>query len=309
MSNTLTRLPLFLVVFTVLLLTHPADAQAPRFGESAPDSSSRPQIVLPGLSPYMIGPRQWELLAFSTYNTQKLEYKTDDTRQLRLTNDQYFFLFMLGVSPERRFNVGLELQAAGVSQGPAEKDPTLAPLRYQALSALGLRVRTAPLSSLPELTFQGALLVPVAGDRNVRQALGRDRLQFLVQANIYQQFLPWLYIFLQADASVFFKNQERQQTSYSFPVSLYAVGEILPQRLYLYPSLAYAGNYTPGYKAGLISTGHQLLGGLGVQYVFSPHFSLNVQAQKPLSYDFTSQAFDYSAGTYSGFSVGLRCVN
>jgi hypothetical protein len=267
--------------------------------------TSGPLLILPGVSPYLIGAGQWELVGFSSFSWLRINSLIDSDQTLKQRASVQTLQMMFGLDAGRRLNVGFEAQMGSVYQADTGGDF----FRYAGLSVLGMRLRANPFATLPELTLQSALLLPAASDRELRGALGRDRTQWLSQANFYQQLRPWLFVFLQLDAAIQFRNAEHRQTTYAFPASLYAVAECIPGKLYLFPGLNYSANYEPRYKGAWRQNSRLFALSLGAQWIFSPQVMFNVQLQRPLLSDIESLVFDIDNDSYALLNFGLRFTN
>jgi hypothetical protein len=257
---------------------------------------------------------------FNSFSTQKIETEIPGpfpmADQSRVTRLDHILQLTYGLTRSRRFNAGLDVY---YSHSRIDGDENSSPWRvfgsdaltgysYHLLSGIGFRVRAMPIRTLPELSLQSTVIFPTAGNPENKQATGRDRIQWLAQANFYQQFRPWLYVFLTLDASIQFENEDRRQTTYSLPLGLYAVAEVVRGKVYVYPGIQYLPNYEKTFKGPLKRISYQLLYGLGAQYYPSPKLALILQLQRPIDLDIGSLRSEVVRGSYSIVTLGGRLV-
>ncbi len=273
-------------------------------------------LLFSNLAAGLIRPGQWEINFFNSLATQKFSTSQDPDKVLRATSLQQIVQLWHNPFRTERLNIGLDVRF-GHQLTDAMEDRS--PLRVfgsgddfstadHALTALGLAARVIPIGTLPELNLQASVLIPVAGDETTRSRLGWDRTTALLQAVFYQQFQPWLYVFVQAGGIAQFKNDDRRQTTYTFPAGLYLVGELSRQRWYVFPSLHYASSYNDTFGGGLRRVNTQWLAGLGVQYYPTTALTLSLQWQKLLHQGPESVATVLDTGSFNGISLGARYV-
>ena len=127
-----------------------------------------------------------------------------------------------------------------------------------------------PFGTLPELTLQSAVLFPIGKDSLHRAALGRQRIEWQVQAGFYQRIQPWLTAFLDLSYAMQFENDERRQTDYFPGFSVFLSAELLRNRLYFYPGISYSALLRSRFEAAPARIDINWLYILGVQYSVSP---------------------------------------
>lgn len=273
--------PGWIGLFLFACFARPALAQeAPA---AVPDTLSLPSLF-PGLAPQMIGQDQWEFLLFNPLTTFKLDNQVDSS-VFRGTQFTHILQVNYGLLRSRRLNVGVELQY-GHARSDSEENSS--PFRvlgnqretgrsFHSFSAMGLRLRAMPIGTLPELTVQSALLFPVGKDSLHRAALGRQRIEWQLQASFYQRLRPWLTAFLDLNYSARFSNSENRQTDHIPGFNLFLTGEVIRNRLYVYPGIGYSVLLRSRFMAAPGRVDINWLYTLGVQYCFSGRLALALQ--------------------------------
>ncbi len=297
-------------------------------------NQQQPEILVsPSLSANLIGKNQWEVNLFNTLtardieNTRITRNPVDNTNDTTITKTQYTRLdhilqIQYGLPRHPRLNVGLDLYAThlradtNVHSSPFRVlgNSTEGGMSRREVTALGPRVRWMPFRKIPELTVQGSVVFGLSGDLTTRQIYGRDRTQLLTQITFYQRFQPWLYAFVQMDVSVFLKNNDFQNNTFSIPLFLYASANIWGLRSNVYPkvyglfSWFYASRYDDHIRneAWLRKTSYESQVGIGLLSQLNPRWGITIWTQKPIAYDLGSASNKIIAGSWYSVSLGVR---
>ncbi len=271
------------ILITTLVCWIGKPAAAQESPNPATDTLSLPALF-PGLAPQMIGQNQWEFLLFNPLSTFKLDNRIDSA-VFRGTQLSHILQVNYGVLKSRRFNAGLELQ---YGHARTDEEENSSPFRvlgnqsetgrsFHSFSALGVRLRAMPLGTLPELTVQTALLFPIGKDSLHRAALGRQRIEWQLQAGFYQRIQPWLTVFLDLNYAVRFENRENRQTDHIPGFNLFLTAELIRDRLYVYPGIGYSVLLRSRFMAAPARVDINWLYTLGTQYCFSDRLILALQ--------------------------------
>ena len=145
-------------------------------------------------------------------------------RQIFLTS---MFMFTYGISPSSKFNVGLDLnvsrarytngsgQALGIFRS-SDGDYT-----RTVLSSIAPRVKFNPIASIPRLSIQSSLSIPVANDLESPRFVAHDRYNWWTQIFYDRSFGSHWQIFLELDLLYRFKTQELQNNFFRTPASVF----------------------------------------------------------------------------------------
>jgi hypothetical protein len=315
----------FLVLSGILLWPHSLSGKNPIHTEpdTIPlriDSLIVNQPVFSGLSPTIIDHRQAEVLLFNLFETQRLEVirpKDNSKDRIRSTVLAHALQITYGATKNRRINIGLDIQYLHLR---TDNDENSSPWKvlggdsetgrsFHTFSRLGPRIRVMPMTTLPELTLQSALLFPLANDATLESIPDISRIQWLTQVSFYQQFRPWFYLFGGVSGSIEFPRENiNELTTYSLPVNLYAVGEVLRRKLFFFGSLNYIADYEKPRNSGFKRRDYRFTFGVGAQYYLSPRFLLNLEYQLPFDNEIASSQVEPISGSLYALNLGLRYV-
>jgi hypothetical protein len=157
---------------------------------------------------------QWELKLFNNLYTQTAGYDAEGRRSnfgSRSTYNTLLAQSLFGFRP--RISFGVDAWVKSVHLGTEGSSPLdvfgigSSSVSRTALSAIGPKVKLAPLRSAPRLAVQSALLIPIAPDQegvsNGRPFLASDSYLWLTQVfydhaitrrvQVFAQVAPWLY--------------------------------------------------------------------------------------------------------------------
>lgn len=323
-----------LYILIVFLLPNELIAQADSTLQTIELDQQRPEILIsPSLSANLIGKGQWELNIFNTLTTRDIEntrilkrpfsniYDTTIT-QNQFTRFENILQIQYGLRSRSRLNIGIDLY---VSHLRSDTNVQSSPLRVlgnnteggmsrRDVSAIGPRLRWVPFRRLPELTLQGSVVFGVGSDLPTRQAYGRDRTQLLSQVTFYQRLQPWLHAFIQTDVSVFLKNDDFRNNTFTFPVFFYASANIRGLRSGAYPkmygllSLSYASRYDDNTRGEewLVKRSFESQLGIGILSQLDPQWGVTLWAQKPIAHDLGSASSEVIPGSWYSLGLGLR---
>jgi len=288
---------------------------APLFAQVEPDSSALDSQafqlppIFPGLAPQMIGLWEVEILSFNPLTTTKLTTQFEDSTFVsRFTHLTHQLQLNLGILRSRRLNVGLELQYNHARNDPdagssaarvlGNKDE----LTVRGFTGLGFRLRAMPFGTLPELTFQTLVVLPVGKS----DELGRERIAWSLQASFYQRLLPWLTGFADAGVQIQFDKPTRPEQEYTPFVNVYFVGELWRNRLYIYPGITWSTLLKQRLEGAPLRTDINWTFNLGLQYNFTRNALLNFQWGRFIQYISSREAQRLEPGSFNSFSLGLR---
>ncbi len=329
-SWTMTKYPMLFILFLPAWLMAQTDSTLQTV---LLETKEQEMIVSPSLSAMLVGERQWEVNLFNFLTTR-------DIKNIRITKTSFsgnpdttisFFQstrleqrlqLQYGLPAGRRLNLGLDLYATHLR---TDEDIHSSPLRVlgnqqssgqsqRSISAIGPRIRWMPFVFLPELSVQGSAVFGLSKDLTTRQLYGRDRTQLLGQMTFYQRFRPWLYAFVQTDVSVFLKNDDFQNNTFSFPLFFYTSAQLVGLRARAYPkvyglfSWSYAIVYDDNTRGEewLVKRSFELQVGLGLLAQLEPRWGLTLWAQQPVAYGSESASSEVVARSWYGISLGVR---
>ncbi|MEB2774056.1 hypothetical protein SYJ56_01990 [Algoriphagus sp. D3-2-R+10] len=324
-----------LFLIAVFILHHELFAQNDSTLQTIQFDPKPSQILLsPILSANLIGSNQWEINIFNTLTTRNIEniriqkrpfvdlYDTTIT-QNRFSYMENLIQIQHGIPGLSRLNFGVDFYFSHVR---GDSDINSSPFRvfgnntetgstYRDFSAIGPRIRWIPFRKLPELTVQGSVVFGV--NDSIRQTLyGRDRTQTLTQFTFYQRFRPWLYAFAQTDVSVYLKNDNYRNNTFSFPVFLFASANIWGLRSNAYPKLyalvswSYASRYDDNIRGEdwLVKRSSESQIGVGLLSQWNPQWGVTLWTQKPIKYELGSASNTVIPKSWYSLSLGIRYV-
>jgi hypothetical protein len=173
------------------------------------------------------------------------------------------------------------------------------------IQSIGPRLRWLPAPRIPELSFQTALHFP-ANDLSKRQRFGFDRLYWVNQFFFFQSFLKFTWQ-IQADVGIFFKNEDRRQTTYAFSGYSYLFYPILTNSLYAFGNILYNTNQEESIKGGWREVSRTWGAGVGIFWqIGDKGWSINGSYSMPFSYKLSSLTTDVKPGSWWRLSVGIR---
>ncbi len=265
--------------------------------------------IFPGLAPQMIGLWEVEILSFNPLTTTRLNTRFEDSTFVsRLTTLTHQLQVNLGILRSRRLNLGLELQYNHLRNDP---DPGSSAARVlgnqdnltvRGFTGLGFRLRAMPFGTLPELTLQTLVVLPIGKS----DELGRERVTWTLQGSFYQRLFPWLTGFADAGAQIQFDKPARPEQEYTPFVNVYFVGELWRNRLYLYPGLTWSALLKKRLEGAPLRTDINWTFTLGLQYNFSRNALVNFQWGRFIQYITSREAQKLEPGSFHTFSLGFR---
>lgn len=315
-------LPGLLALGAGILAAAPAQAQHGRGRPGAaapapPDSATAPAAARfrPLLSAAVVAPRTAELYWLAALQVRKITTtRPQDTTQVKESYAQQILQFNYGLPTKRAVNVGLDVyvvsqridanldrpfwsiagksDAAGVSQ--------------HAVQFLAPRVRIAPFRRLPELIYQGSLLLPTVRSGQLRQALGADRVTWQQQLIFYQHVLPRFTAQLQASYAISPRNQRRRQTTHALAYSLVGIYRLPVTRLYALASVAYGESRESSFLTRWQRVRYDVTAGAGAYWQVSPRASLVALAELPVRYDLGSLISEVQPRSWWKATVGVN---
>jgi hypothetical protein len=296
------------------------------------DQQEHEILVSPTLSANLIGSNQWEVNIFNTLIIRDIEntrinkrpfINTYDTliTQFQDTRLENIIQIQHGLPVSTRLNIGIDIYVSHIRTDNNIKSSPFRVLGNNAeggksrrdITALGPRARWMPFRQVPELTLQGSVVFGL-NNLSTRKIYKRDRTQMLTQVTFYQRFQPWLYGFVQTDASVFLKNDDFQNNTFTFPVFLYASANIWGLRSNAYPKLygllswSHASSYDDNIrgKEGLTKRSFESHVGIGILSQLDPQWGIQLWSYKPISHNIGSASNEVIPGSWYGLSLGLR---
>ena len=255
-----------------------------------------------------------EIILFNTVDSRKLNTTTvlgmdttfQHTKQRSIT--QYLQL-NYGLFRKPLINVGLDVLYTFSSTDQMTEGPNPSPndgsTLVHGIQSIGPRIRWLPTTKIPELSFQTSLHFP-ANDFSKRQRFGFDRLYWVNQFFFFQSFLKFTWQ-IQADFGIFFKNENRRQTTYAFAGYSYLFYPMLNNRLYAFGSILYNTNQEESIKGGLREVSRTWVAGIGIFWqIGDKGWSLNGSYAMPFSYELSSLTTEVEPGSWWRLSVGVR---
>ncbi len=255
---------------------------------------------------------QFEIQAFNSVYTQK-QIRDREGNTIELGGRQQFFTSLLqftyGVTNNARLNVGIDINFTRAvyydSEGNAW-DLLGSNHLYSrnVIAGIGPRIKFTPLESVPRLSFQSTLWIPISKEMEQPNFAAHDRYTWWTQIFFDRQIAQNFQVFLEAGALVRFKRYEAQRNFFRTPFSAFfsyfpspkATVFAFAQHSPAYGRV-YSGN-TPISDFGRIRWFTQA--GLGAKYQATPKLGLE------LSYGhFLASRSDGAGGS---LNIGLRYI-
>jgi hypothetical protein len=223
----------------------------------------------------------------------------------------------LGVSPQNRFSVGVDIYWSNYRYGPDGgngafnafgKSPD-AGIAAHGISQAGVKMRFVPFRSLTGLTMQVRVLYPTlaAGSVN-RLLLGHDRTSAQLQVSYLQLLAPKLYGYVQVEWGGQFKNQERVQTTWNMPVQAFALYRLMREAdrsLAVFGGLGRSTSFERQYQGGLRQVNYAWYWSVGGQWQLSKAFGVSLGYQGALGFDAHTPI---TTGSFHGINLNFRYV-
>lgn len=324
-----------LILFILIVYSHVLFAQNDSTLQTIKLDSVPSQIFLsPIISANLIGSNQWEINVFNTLTTRSLENTRIQKRPFvdeydtTITQNKFSGLINIiqiqhGISDLPRLNFGVDLYFSHV-HGDSNMNSSLfrvlgnneeTGFTERGFSAIGPRIRWIPFRRLPEFTVQSSLVFGV-GNSTRRTMFGRDRIQSLSQFTFYQRLRPWLYAYVQTDFSVYIKNDNYRNNTFSVPVFLLASANIWGVRSNQYPKLytlvswSYASRYDDNIRGEdwLVKRSYESQIGLGLLSQWNPQLGISLWAWKPITYELGSASNTVIPNSWYSIGIGIRYV-
>lgn len=183
---------------------------------------------------------------------------------------------------------------------------------YSGVSAVGLRIRTAPFENNTAFTLQGSILFPIAKDELTRTALSMDRIQTDLVGTYFKSLVDnqSLYLYLQGRYLLQLANKENDRTTHFPGLSVLLVKSLFDQTVFLFPGLSYLSAFQQNYAGGRWSQQSQfLMMSIGAQVQPVTNLSVFINAQRPMIYSAKNNIYsDLVKNSYSDWAVGVRLV-
>lgn len=289
---------------------------------AAPAPDSVPKFLPPAarsfypvLSAGLVAPRTAELFWFAALQARKITTtRPQDTTRVKESYAQQILQFNYGLPTPVPVNLGLDVYV-GSQRVDARLDRSFwnilgksdeASANRHAVQFLAPRVRVAPFRRLPELIYQGSVLLPVVRDDELRQQLGADRVTWQNQLVFYQHLLPRLTGQVQASYSLSLRNDRRRQTTHGLAYSLYGIYRLPAARLYALASVAYAESRESSFLTRWQRVRHEVTVGAGAYWQVSARASLVALAELPVQHDLGSLISEVQPGSWWKVTTGLN---
>jgi hypothetical protein len=237
----------------------------------------------------------------------------------RFTRTEHVLRASYGFSKNKRWDLGAEVK---FSQARLDEAARSSPFRvfgnetetgttYRGLTGIGLRLRTQPLKTIPELTVQGTVTYPqisASSTENERAQLDAQSLQAGVAATYYVQSGEKMFYFFQADWSMRFKNAENKRNKHSPSLSTTIVVKTWQDQFFLFGGLNYGMSLQQFSNGGLYRLSQALFASGGVFYQPTPKFSIVLSAQLPLLFESNLRSVELVRESFTGFTLGMRSL-
>jgi hypothetical protein len=271
----------------------------------------------PVLDAALTGPGRADLFFFNLLQSRQLDFEAvqgQDTVSESYRSVQLVQILQLnyGLKLPVKINAGIDLTFLHSHLGnPDSGWPELlmepaGDRHLRTFYTIAPRIRLVPLASLPELSWQSALHIPLIRDDRKQLQTGADRVSWENQLIFYQHLFPRFTWQLQLMHRLFFKNPLRRQTSHLLQTGSYFLYRVARQRLYLMAHLNYRETRQKSILGGYIRRDFELMAGAGVFYQLLPCFALSLTGNLPLTYDPGSLTTEIKNGSWWQLNLGLN---
>jgi len=249
---------------------------------------------------------QYEVQFFNNLYTQNAWFNDQCKRTLlngRGSWNTLMMTFNYGVSNSNRFNVGLDVNLRSTHNSP-EKESAINIFKFEqndqsrtTISALGPKIKWNPIKSLPKLSVQSALWIPIAKELEGTPWLDWQRYtswtQFFFDKPIGSKYQLFTEIDLLFRVPEFGSGLGLSQTVFSTPVSAF-FSYFPTSKSTIYTQLQYAPTITsfPSYFTQA---------GLGGKYQLFPQ--LQIEAS------YTNFIMGHTQGAGATFNLGVRYIS
>ncbi len=313
------RFPFFIVgilvlSFTSLSYSQSEEGEMPQKGKAVFISGISPIIlsqgeVEAGLSTSLVS--YWNIL--KGLSSENVIINNAYRLSISQTQAQVFY----GFSTSQKWDLGAELiYTARRFDDRARSSPFKVfnsdNLNKKGLSMVGLKVRSAPVSDIPELTLQLGVRFPIANGDALRRELGAQRtqinlnanyLKYLNHANSYFLTAGWgFHLPFTPDAGGLKNN-----AIHILSAGAYLSINVINQRLYLIPGLSFSGNFQKSASSGQFNNLTQaMFVDAVVQLQLRGNLNLTLQQSLPVLFESYLPLVEFERRSFSATALGLR---
>ncbi|MBC8082588.1 MAG: hypothetical protein H7Z21_05195, partial [Hymenobacter sp.] len=293
------------------------DGGKPENAASAPpDSATAPTARFhPVLSAAVVAPHTAELFWLAALQVRKVTTtRPQDTTRVKESYAQQILQFNYGLPTKLVLNVGLDVYVVSQRIDANLNRPfwkiagksDAAGVSRHAVQFLAPRVRIMPFRRLPELIYQGSLLLPAMRNDQLRQQFGADRVTWQNQLIFYQHLLPRFTAQLQASYALSPRNRRRRQTTHGLAYSLVGIYRLPANRLYALASVAYGENRESSFLTRWQRVRYDVTAGAGAYWQAGPRASLVALAELPVRYDLGSLISEVQPRSWWKVTAGVN---
>lgn len=272
------------------------------------------------ISPVILAQNRMEATALSDLTSYWVlnKYGNNLLDRYRISRSENYINASYGFSKNRRWDLGAQLRYSRLRIDETARNSPFkvfagtdsSGTSYTGLSGVGLRLRTQPFESIPELTIQGSVNFPLIKNIETKSFLSADRIQTDLVTTFYKSIDDSWYLYLQGRYILQLANKDNNKTSHFPGISAYMVKSMFDHKAFLFPGISYIGSYQQNYKGGrLIRQAQFIMVSIGLQVQPSNQFSIFINGQRPF-YHKSSASFysDLVRNSYSDWAIGVRFV-
>ena len=241
------------------------------------------------------------------------------TNTYRLSLFQNRTSIYYGFSEEQKWDLGAEVTYSkrrwdDMARSSPFKVLSGDELNANGVSHLGVKLRAAPFESLPELTLQSTVRIPIANGEELRRDLGASQAQVSIFSTYFKR-IEYGSAFLLQGGWTYLLPKTTSETNSQLPGihSLSLAGflslNVWSQRIFLVPGLSYSGNFKKsGRSSRILQLSHGVLGEIIVQFQINPQISLTLQQSYPLLFESYAPNVEFERRSFYASSLSIRAA-
>ncbi len=284
---------------------------------------SEGSVFIDGISPVILGSGDIEIS-----NTSSIVSYWNRVRLINLSggvisNTYRLSLFQnrtsinYGFSNNRRWDLGAEifyLRRRWDDEAKSSPFKVLSgnELNKGGLAYLGLKGRAQPFASLPELTLQATLRIPVANGNQLRRELGASSVQFSLFSTYYKtlnygtSFLiqgGWIFSF----PNTFDDTNTKSRANHTLSLGGFTAINLWGQKIYAVPGISYSGNFRKSARSSkILQLSHGVFGEIILQFQVGSQLSITLQQSYPFLFESYSPTVEFERRSFSLSTLGIR---
>ena len=187
-------------------------------------------------------------------------------------------------------------------------------LNTSGLAYLGIKGRFQPFESIPGLTLQALLRLPVANGEQLRRDLQASSMQFSLFTTYYTQLNYGTALLLQGGWSYTLpktieESGVRIRPNHALSLGGFMAVNLFGQKIYAVPGLTYSGNFRKSARSSsILQLSHGVFGEMILQFQLGGNATLNLQQSYPFLFESYSPTVEFERRSFTLTTLGIRVI-